>query len=405
MQSLFNSHNNARYTDPSSNIFLGTINSLWSNAQNWSKNRVPISTDRARIKRNCTLDVTNAICIEIMVDSTYLLNFSTSGNLTFGAIVNNGAINCTSTGSILTCTGNNTTNKIWGTINFASVGTMRFYTASGTLTIPVLDYYNVSCDSGGGTRNINSTTTVRGVLNASAGYLYVNSTSLTVNGNIIWGSNYPALQILNSTLTFFGSSIVYNSDAVYFANSTIYANGVLAFRGFSGGNFFGGTNTVYLRAGMTMSGGNAATSLGNGNTSFICQNNNQTIQALNCNFANLTVEGNITVTLASGVNLVTPIINGTTSLSKLDNRGSIIYTGSVAPMSTGILECSTTANTFSYLLNGSQSIRGINYRNLTLGGTATPNNKTLQGNVSVLGTYSVTGNAVKVDNGFTFGNP
>lgn len=68
----------------------------------------------------------------------------------------------------------------------------------------------------------------------------------------------------------------------------------------------------------------------------------------------------------------------------------------------------TSTGTSSYIHNFSQRIwasANIIYNNLTIGGTATPNNKTLQGNVSVVGTYIETGNAVRVNNGFTFGNP
>lgn len=108
-------------------------------------------------------------------------------------------------------------------------------------------------------------------------------------------------------------------------------------------------------------------------------------------------------------NITTLNINGTLtgvdSASKLVNNSTINYANTQTPMLVGILDVNTVLNTFNYSRLGNQDVKGTAYRNLTLSGTATPNDKTLQGNVSVINTYAVTGNAVRVNNGFTFGNP
>jgi len=98
-----------------------------------------------------------------------------------------------------------------------------------------------------------------------------------------------------------------------------------------------------------------------------------------------------------------------TALTLVENRSytDIIF-DSGTPAITFAGFTLTSTGTTSYIVNISQNVFGtanLIVNNLTLGGTATPNNKTLQGNVSVPGVYTVLGNAVRVDDGFTFGNP
>lgn len=81
--------------------------------------------------------------------------------------------------------------------------------------------------------------------------------------------------------------------------------------------------------------------------------------------------------------------------------GTVSYRGAAQPMSVGNLDLSTSLNTFIYS-NSDQLIKGGTYRNLTLNGGGT---KTLQGNVSVLNTYTLTGPAILNLNGFTLTNP
>ncbi len=104
----------------------------------------------------------------------------------------------------------------------------------------------------------------------------------------------------------------------------------------------------------------------------------------------------------SRVNIINSI-NGTVAGSSLIlGTGNILsYLGSSTPMITGSLNSSTNLNTW-YYGNSNQNIKGGTYRNLILNGGGV---KTLQGNVSVLNTYTLTAPATKNDNGYTFGNP
>ena len=71
-------------------------------------------------------------------------------------------------------------------------------------------------------------------------------------------------------------------------------------------------------------------------------------------------------------------------------------------MITGLIDTSTTLNTWTYGLNGNQNITPGTYRNLTLN---TGGIKTLQGNVSVVNTYTLTAPATVATNGFALTNP
>jgi len=77
-------------------------------------------------------------------------------------------------------------------------------------------------------------------------------------------------------------------------------------------------------------------------------------------------------------------------------------------MQTGMLYCNQAANTFEYVLAGNQDIQTPSdpttpgYKNLTLDGSGA---KTLLGNVSVKGTYTLTSPATLNTNGFALTNP
>jgi hypothetical protein len=98
-------------------------------------------------------------------------------------------------------------------------------------------------------------------------------------------------------------------------------------------------------------------------------------------------------------------LDGTVAGSKFTGRQTVYYRNAIQPMLTGSLDVSSSLfSTFIYDRNGSQDIRGGTYRNLTMNyGT-----KTLQGNVSVLGTLSTGSGATLATinlNGFTLTNP
>jgi hypothetical protein len=81
---------------------------------------------------------------------------------------------------------------------------------------------------------------------------------------------------------------------------------------------------------------------------------------------------------------------------------TINYQSATQSMLTGLLDVSSSLNTYIYDRSGSQNITGGTYRNLTIAGSGS---KTLQGNVSVLNTL-VTGSLITLVTGsYTLTNP
>ena len=140
--------------------------------------------------------------------------------------------------------------------------------------------------------------------------------------------------------------------------------------------------------------------------------NNQTINGQNNSFnfaCNVVIATGITVTVNGATGLIfSNTLNGASSTATFNNTGKVTYTGSSAPMSTGKLYCNQTAgNTFIYGALGNQDITVPSdttpgYQNLTLSGSGA---KRLLGNVSVKGTYTLTGPATLNSNGFALTNP
>jgi len=117
---------------------------------------------------------------------------------------------------------------------------------------------------------------------------------------------------------------------------------------------------------------------------------------------------NTGLSTTSGGITTTGTINGLDSTSIFVNKSVFDYANSQEPMQTGKLYCNQAMNTFIYGASGAQNItvpsdttsRG--YKNLTLNGSGT---KTLLGNVSVKGTYTLTSSATLDSNGFSLTNP
>ena len=124
--------------------------------------------------------------------------------------------------------------------------------------------------------------------------------------------------------------------------------------------------------------------------------------------ASILISGAITLTLSksSEVTAYNGVINGDNVNSKflMNTNATIQYNPSTQPMATGILDTFTNLNTWIYGLNN-QDVKGNptagqfqQYRNLTLNGTGT---KTLQGNINVQNTYTLTSPATLALNGYT----
>jgi hypothetical protein len=155
--------------------------------------------------------------------------------------------------------------------------------------------------------------------------------------------------------------------------------------------------------------GTFGTSILMGTSSVTYSINNQNIVACNVNnqYGSILISGPITVGfgLQAGIFSISGSLNGTDVNSRffLSASSTAVYYSPQTPMQTGILDVSASAVTFTYI-SGSQNVKGGIYRNLTmLSGT-----KTLQGNVSVLGTLNTGSGATLATvnlNGFTLTNP
>jgi hypothetical protein len=181
--------------------------------------------------------------------------------------------------------------------------------------------------------------------------------------------------------------------------------------GNQGGFNLTGNPTLEFRGGITYGtyGMNAATNTGIGQITF--STNNQTAQLGRNSGANITlnnpilISGAIVVTLNNSITntLLAGSINGDdiSSTLRIAANATTRYNSPTQPMITGVLDTSTNLNTWIYG-NSNQDIKGGTYRNLTFNGGGT---KTLQGNVSVQNTYTLTAPATVNLNGFALTNP
>lgn len=287
-----------------------------------------------------------------------------------------------------------TTGTVVNTSSQSTIG----YMWDGNYTIPLTTFQGLAI-GGTGTKSLSGNTTIAITLNYGTA---ANNTAGTLDCNIY--------DLYNS-----GTTLMTNNGATLLKTGAgnILFVGLLALIGSTTTfDLSGGNPTVEMRGGITCNNflGNTFNT-GTGLWSFTT--NNQTVQSLNSspiimNFYSVLISGAITVTMASLNNIayayvINTSINGDNASSKLlaSNGNYINYKGSTQPMITGLLDTSTNSNTFIYG-NGNQDVKGGTYRNLILNGGGV---KTLQGNVSVLNTYTLTAPATKNDNGYTFGNP
>jgi hypothetical protein len=278
--------------------------------------------------------------------------------------------------------------------SFSGIG----YMWDGNYTIPITSFYNLFI-GGTGTKTLSGNTTINRDLTfgrtsvSTGGILECSSYNLTILGVTSITSNGAGfLKSGGGNIEFTGIvSVIGYPVSIDFSigNPTIEFKG-----GISANNFFGGVFNL----------GSGVVTFSTNNQSIITQYSSTTV----LNFYDIIISGSISLTLQtvnnynSRVNIINSI-NGTVAGSSLIlGTGNVAsYLGSSAPMITGSLNSSTNLNTW-YYGNDNQDIKGGTYRNLILNGGGV---KTLQGNVSVLNTYTLTAPATKNDNGYTFGNP
>jgi hypothetical protein len=291
-----------------------------------------------------------------------------------------------------------------GSYDFTSSANNVVIGGDYTATIPTKyssSFYNLFI-SGQGTKSLAVDTYIAGNLRletptlSQGGMLDVSSSNLIVSGTTNTGIGVGVLRKSGpGKITFIGKLITY-PNAIDFTT---------------------GNPTFEFQNGLQSVSSGGTLRLGSGTCSFTT--NNQTIDITTYGdqravFKNILVSGSIAVTASSatygwGYIHVTEGLNGTSPNSIFTikfgaNADTYLwYSGSQVPMQTGILEVSSSLNTFIYA-SGSQNVKGGTYYNLTfINGL-----KTLQGNVSVLGTFSTGSGATSGSynlNGFTLTNP
>ena len=277
------------------------------------------------------------------------------------------------------------------------------YNFPGSFTLPLSQYGNLYILNNG-TKTLSANTTILNNL-----YIRATSTSDTI------------LECSDKALTINGQTFVGTNSGNRIPNGLLKKNspvGLVTFGGaFNLNNFsiYGGTidfsvgnPNVEVKNGFNMFNQSGQLLAGTGQWKFSTNNQNLVISdSLTLTFYDVLISGPITL---GGVGSVTTInfiftnsFNGDNALSKFVVFSNFIvnYKGAPQPMATGILDTSTNLNTWIYG-SGSQDIKGGTYRNLTLSGSGT---KTLQGNVSVQNTYTLTAPATLNNNGFTLTNP
>lgn len=272
------------------------------------------------------------------------------------------------------------------------------YMFNGNYTLPYTTYQGLRIDGSGSKYTSGNTYLSQSYYGAGFGNLELGNYNFTISGSTTFSTNINSgtgsLTKSGSGTVIFGGLVRsdYQSYTIDFSvgNPTVEVrNGMelnsqdpLRFKAGSGSWYFTTNNQFF---GNTAYGGNYVFS-----GSFIVGND-----------ITLTHNGNAYNVYILGA------LNGSNANSKYYIAGSsniVYYYNSQIPMQTGILDVtgSTTA-TFIYA-SGSQNVKGGIYRNLTfLNGL-----KTLQGNVSVLGTFSTGSGATSGSfnlNGFTLTNP
>jgi hypothetical protein len=285
-----------------------------------------------------------------------------------------------------------------GTFDYLSTSSILGFTMGESYTIPSGSYRGLFI-SGSGVKYTSGSLIVSGNLSIAANsQLELGNYNLTVTGSVV-----PDLSsLVSSRLTKSGSgNIIFNGRLSVAAASRSV-------------DFSLGNPTVECRNGIYAGVNNVIDCLRTGTGSWTFTTNNQILQphifsTIPHSFifdAPLTISGAISVTANSTYNVfyMSRSLDGTEAASRFINNGVVYYYASQQPMLTGSVDFSSSlTNTFIYN-SGSQNVKGGVYRNLTfLNGL-----KTLQGNVSVLGTFSTGSGATSGSynlNGFTLTNP
>lgn len=340
--------------------------SATTNTQTWTVSGLSITLAALTITGAITLNTTAS-------GATYIQVNTVDGTVVGSAWVNKGFFYLNSTTTPMTTA---------GTYDLTTFANVIGYVMTAAFTIPLTSYTGLAI-GGTGLKKLSGNTTI-----GTSGLYILSATGTFGSGTLDTEANNLTV---NGTTTSSGTFNATGAGAFIFVGSCTLAN-------FS----WSGNPTAEFRGGFTSSGGPTISS-GTGTWTF--STNNQTVTmyfgatpTFDCP---ILISGAITVTTAA--NTVFPVvftntINGNNAGSTFDNRGYIQYQHATRPMVTGVLQTNAAANIFYYNALGNQDITGGTYRTLTLAGSGV---KTLQGNVVVATTYTLTAPATLNLNGFT----
>ncbi len=301
-----------------------------------------------------------------------------TGDNSNSVLTNNGLINIGSSNPIMSV----------GIFNYMSGSSSSIgYIMNSDFTLPYATYNNLTI-LGTGLKTLSNNTTVNNLninnFTSSKSRLDCGAYNLTINGNFNvsgtgTGDTLDAglIKSASGNITFIGPAVFNTANISYSSNTLLEFRAGVTFNPF-------GTHSGTIDATVNFTTAS------------------QSLQGSGMIFnGNINISGGIIVTINSGGHTYNSQINGSTASDKLTNTGTIIYQNINPPMQVGVLDCSSTANTFIYAQNN-QSIAPGTYRNLTLQGSGV---KMLLGNVSVINTYSLFSPATVNLNGFVLTNP
>lgn len=335
----------------------------------------------------------NAGVLNIEVTNVTINGASTVNLVSSGGLLNfhaYGIINADNAGAVLNNQADlylysSTMPMSTGTFNYASgANSLCSFVMNGDFTIPYNTFAHLGL-GGTGTKKLSGNTVCTNLTSYSAVTLDLDTYDFTANGvSDLRTNGNGGIKKHSSlgTVTFVGQVTAGVSWSIVGSPSFVFRNGLR------------GTGILNLDQSNVTFSTNHQTILGNNGGLIITTTGNVLIDGA-INVTGEASNGDLEVNFNGS-------FNGNNVLSKYINKIKLFIGGELEPMSIGSIDCSTnTTNTVTYNRSGVQNVKGGTYRNLTLSGSGT---KTLQGNVSVTGTFSDTGN-LKDNNGYTFGNP
>ena len=252
------------------------------------------------------------------------------------------------------------------------------YTGNYSATIPsyFTNFHSLTI-SGTGTKTLGVNTTLNGNLTvASGGTFDLGAFNIDVIGTTTIATSGATPANLNKT----------GAGNVLFRGLLLLSNSATPKLNFSGGN-----PTVELRGGLQY--GNGADPINSGTGQWSFTTNNQEIRHISG--LGPTVTFNCPILIASGITLTvtstTPfssivqfnnLVNGAAVSSRLVSSNNTIYITNASfpqPMTTGVFDITTNANTLGYVFNGNYTLPYTAFSGLLFGGTGT---KTLSGNTT-----------------------